>query len=66
MVLKQVDLEQCVVVELEGERAEGVDFDADQGALLIVPTAIVACDPVDRALGAQIKSRLGGAPRPGL
>ena len=37
-----------MIVELEAVHADDVDFDADQGAMLVIPTAIVsraAADP---------------------
>lgn len=37
----------CVVLELEGELSEDEDHDAAGGALLILPTRIVAVHPVD-------------------
>jgi RecJ-like exonuclease len=54
MARRDVDLSDARLVELEGERAEEMDFDADEGALLVRPTRIVAvhdADPrdVDRA-----------------
>jgi len=49
------DLDDCVIVELEGDRAEDVDFDADQGAMLVIPTRITGCDAVDRDLAERVK-----------
>jgi hypothetical protein len=43
MEANDADLEDCVIVELDGEPSGDVDFDADQGAMLVIPTAIVAC-----------------------
>ncbi len=63
MLVKEAELEQCVIVQLEADQADDVDFDADQGALLVIPRAIVACDRVDRPLAAQIKTRLEAAQR---
>lgn len=42
MVRRGAELDDCVVVELEGEPTEDEDFDADEGALLVRPTRI--CD----------------------
>src|SRR5437588_907422 len=50
MIVKGADLEDCVIVELEGDQADDVDFDADQGATLVIPTEIVTCAGVDREL----------------
>jgi hypothetical protein len=54
MLAKEADIDGCVVVELEAVRAQDVDFDADQGAILAIPTAIVACRPVDRELAVRV------------
>lgn len=43
MEAKEAELDDCLVVELDGEPSGDVDFDADQGAMLVIPTAIVAC-----------------------
>jgi hypothetical protein len=48
-----------VVVELEARAADEVDFDADQGAMLVIPTAVLACHRVDRELAEQIERRTG-------
>lgn len=55
MLAKGADLDGCVVVELEASLAEDVDFDADQGALLVLPSEIVRCMPVDRALATRVQ-----------
>jgi DnaJ-class molecular chaperone len=47
MERRGTDLSGDHVVELEGERSEDVDFDADEGALLVVPTRIVRAMPVE-------------------
>ncbi len=47
MLDRGADFEGCVVVELEGHESEDEDFDADEGALLVIPTKIVDCRPVD-------------------
>lgn len=48
MVDRGADFEDCVVVELEGHESEDEDFDADEGALLVIPTRIVDTRPVDK------------------
>jgi hypothetical protein len=50
MIATGADLENCLILELEAEIADDVDFDADQGALLVLPVAIRECTPVDRAV----------------
>ncbi len=47
MVERGADFEDCVVVELEGHESEDEDFDADEGALLVIPTRIVDSRRVD-------------------
>ena len=47
MLAKGADIERCTIVELEAGRADDVDFDADQGAMLVIPTKIVRCAPAD-------------------
>jgi uncharacterized protein YbcI len=48
MVDRGADFEDCVVVELEGDVSEDEDFDADEGALLVLPTRILDVRPVDK------------------
>jgi hypothetical protein len=38
-----------VVVELEGRESDDVDFDADEGALLVYPTRIVGVRAAESA-----------------
>lgn len=45
MLNKKADVDSCVVVELEADPAEDVDFDADQGAMLVIPKRVVGCAP---------------------
>jgi hypothetical protein len=57
MVDRDADFEDCVVVELEGEESEDEDFDADEGALLVIPTEIRDARPVDKERLAQTRSK---------
>lgn len=57
MVVKGAELDDCVIVELEGERAPDIDFDADQGAVLVIPTAILGGAGVDPELAQRIRAR---------
>jgi hypothetical protein len=57
MLDKGADLDDCVIVELEAEASGDVDFDADQGALLVIPTAILDCARVDPDLMRRVKAR---------
>jgi hypothetical protein len=60
MLANDAELDDCLVVELESRRASDIDFDADEGALLVLPTAIRACAAPDTALLARVRAR---APR---
>ena len=48
MVERGADFEDCVVVELEGRESDDEDFDADEGALLVIPTEVLGARPVDK------------------
>lgn len=41
MLARQSDLGDCVALELEARMADDIDFDADEGALLVIPVEIV-------------------------
>jgi hypothetical protein len=45
---REVDLDGCVVVELEGRLTQERDLDADAGALLVTPTRIVSRREIER------------------
>jgi hypothetical protein len=47
MERRKTSVDGQVVVELEGVHSPDEDFDADEGALLIVPTRVVGVRPVD-------------------
>lgn len=57
MLLKETDLEECVIVELDAGPADDVDFDSDQGAMLVIPTEIVGCDSADEQLATDVRGR---------
>jgi RecJ-like exonuclease len=59
MLVNDADFEDCVIVELDGHPSEDVDFDADQGAMLVIPSDILGCGGVDEELAADIRSRTG-------
>src|SRR5437764_6374117 len=59
MLAKDADVDECVIVELEAELAGDVDFDADQGAMLVIPRRILGCAGVDPELASRIESRTG-------
>jgi hypothetical protein len=58
MAERNADVEDSVVVELEGELGEERDFDADSGALLLHPREVVGTRPVDLELVEAIRGRL--------
>ena len=57
MLVRDADLDECVIVELEARPAEDVDFDADQGAMLVIPTQVRGCESVDHQVAADIRMR---------
>ena len=57
MLARGAELDGCLVVELEGHRAPDVDFDADEGAVLMIPAAIRNCIQPDRGLIRYIQQR---------
>ena len=61
MLANDADLDGCLIVELEGARSKDVDFDADQGAVLIIPTRILGSAGVDRQLAERIAAEAAGA-----
>jgi hypothetical protein len=48
MAEKGTEADGSMIVELEAMRADDLDFDADQGAMLVIPAAIVSSTPADR------------------
>jgi hypothetical protein len=58
LVERDADLDGSVFVELEGELSGERDLDADAGALLVMPTRIVARHEIDRAYFATLRERL--------
>ena len=49
MIRRDADLEEGTqVVALEGTQSEDRDFDAEEGAMLVRPTRILRCEPLDR------------------
>jgi hypothetical protein len=57
MLASEADLDDCVVVELEASRSEDVDFDADEGAMLVIPTKLCACTRVDHATARTVEAK---------
>jgi len=53
----EAQLEEKVVVELEGPISEERDLDADAGALLVCPKRIVSVAPLDPAVVEAIRAR---------
>lgn len=53
---RHANLDNCVVVTLEGELADEEDWDADAGAVLIRPTRIVSVEPLDPAVIEEIEA----------
>ena len=57
MLVNGADLDDCMIVALDARRADDLDFDADQGAVLAIPTEIRDCVPVDEALVGRVRER---------
>ena len=57
MLAHGTELEDRLVVELEGQRAPDVDFDADAGAVLMLPTSVGACMRPDRKQISEVRER---------
>jgi hypothetical protein len=63
MVERDADLDG-LVVELDGEPTDDLDLDADSGALLVRPVAIVGAEPVDREVAEELRRRLSATSGP--
>jgi hypothetical protein len=59
MLARDADIDGCVVLQLEAEPADDVDFDADEGALLVIPNAILDCADADRELLERVRASGG-------
>jgi len=58
MLRRDSDMSGSVIVELEGKESDDPDFDADEGALLVFPTRIVAAGDIDRARIEELQQEL--------
>lgn len=58
MLRRDADMEGSIVVELEGKESDDVDFDADEGALLVFPTRIVATSDLDQRRIHELRDEL--------
>jgi hypothetical protein len=58
MLKRDTRLGKCLLVELEGDPSEDEDFDADEGALLILPTRIVDCREPEWARLEQLREEI--------
>jgi DnaJ-class molecular chaperone len=61
MLRRDSDMEGSLIVEVEGTESDDPDFDADEGALLVFPTRIVAAGEVDRHRIGELKRELADA-----
>jgi hypothetical protein len=57
LVERDADLDG-LIVEMDGEPTDDLDLDADSGALLVRPVAIVGASPVDPGLADGLRRRL--------
>jgi hypothetical protein len=60
MLRRDSDMDGSLLVGLEGNESDDVDFDADEGALLVFPTRIVEVRDVDRDRVNDLKEDLAG------
>ncbi len=60
MLATGADVDDCLIVELDADSADDVDFDADQGAMLVIPRRIVGCAAFDRELARRVEDQTGG------
>ena len=58
IVKRETDATGSILVELEGKLSDDVDFDADEGALLVFPTRIVATAEIDRGRIDELKTEV--------
>jgi hypothetical protein len=58
MLRRDSDMDGSLIVELEGQESDDVDFDADEGALLVFPTRIVEATQLDRPRIERLKREL--------
>jgi hypothetical protein len=61
LAARDVDLSNCVLLELTANLGDERDLDADSGAVLVLPTEVLARHPVDHAYIATL--RPGAEPR---
>ncbi len=57
MLANDADLDDCVTVQLDARGADDLDFDADEGAVLVIPTAVNECLAVDQKLVGRVRER---------
>jgi hypothetical protein len=60
MLRRDGDMSNSVLVELEGEEADDVDFDADEGALLVFPRRIVNSVDIDWNHVDELRGQVAG------
>lgn len=58
MLRRDADMSDSMLVELEGDESDDVDYDADEGALLVFPTRIVRSCDVDEARVGELSGEL--------
>jgi hypothetical protein len=63
MLATDADVDDCLIVELDADPADDVDFDADQGAMLVIPRRIMGCASVDQELARRVEDRVGSERR---
>lgn len=59
MLATDANVDDCLIVELDADPAGDVDFDADQGAMLVMPRRIIGCAAVDREMARRVEAPIG-------
>lgn len=59
MLASDADVDDCLILEIDADPAGDVDFDADQGPMLVIPQKILGCAAVDHELARRMQERIG-------
>lgn len=57
MLVRGTELEGCTIVELDAAPAGDVDFDADEGAMLVLPIRVIGCASADPEIASEVQRR---------
>ena len=59
MLASDAEVDDCLILEIDVDPAGDVDFDADQGPMLVIPQKILSCAAVDHELARRMQERIG-------